>query len=298
MKTSFGYGLDNISSYFSKLALPFLARPLEYLFNFSLQSGIFPDSSKTARVAPVYKEGSKEEKSNYRPISVLSVLTRLFENVVNKQLYDYLDKNEHIYRQQSGFRSLLSVVTCLISNTNDWYFHFDQGMCTGIVFGDLKKAFDTVDHDILLGKLSHYGTKNTEDKWFSSYLGNRRQCYRVNGITSNVENITCGVPQVSCFGPLLFLLYINDLSFALKCSKVTMYAYDTSLAHSAKDVKDIAGTMNIELENPKVWLHGNSLSLHIDKTTSMLIGTRHTINDKVTTEPLRANFVISGEPIE
>ena len=110
-------------------------------------------------------------------------------------------------------------------------------MSMGIVLVDLKKAFDTVDLDILLGKLSHYGIKNTKHKWFSSYLGNRRQYCRVNGITSNVENITCGVPHGSCLGPLLFLLYINDLSFALKCSKVTMYADDTSFAHSAKDVK-------------------------------------------------------------
>ena len=168
----------------------------------------------------------------------------------------------------------------------------------GNSFCDLKKAFDTVDHDILLGKLSHYGIKNTEHNWFSSYMGNRWQCCRVNGITSNVEYISCGVPQGSCLGPLLFLLYINDLQFALKCSKVTTHAGDTSLAHSAMDVKDITSTMNTELENLKVWLHGNKLSLNVAKTTSMLIGTRHIINDKITTEPLRANFVISREPIE
>ena len=98
MKTLFGCDLNNISSFIIKLALPFLARPLAYLFNFSLQSGIFPDSWKAARVAPVYKEGSKEERSNSRPISVLPVLARLFENLVNKQLYDYLDKNELMYR--------------------------------------------------------------------------------------------------------------------------------------------------------------------------------------------------------
>ena len=163
---------------------------------------------------------------------------------------------------------------------------------------DLKKVFDTVDYDILLDKISHYGIKNTEHKWFSSYLGNGRQCCRVNGITSNAENITCGIPQVSCLGPLLFLLYINDLPCALKCSKITMYVDDTSLAHSAMDVKDITSTMTIELENLKLWLHGNKLSLNVTKTTSVLIGTRHIINDRSTTEPLRANFVISGEPIE
>ena len=171
-------------------------------------------------------------------------------------------------------------------------------MCPGVVFVDLKKAFDTVDHDVLLGKLSLYGIKNTEQKWFSSYFGNRQQCCRVNGITFNVENITCGVPQGSCLSPLLSPLYINDLPFALKCSKATMYADDNGLANSAKDVKDITSTMNIELENLKVWLHGNKLFLNVTEATSMLIGTRHAINDKVTTEPLRAYFVISGEPIE
>ena len=172
-------------------------------------------------------------------------------------------------------------------------------MCTGIVSVALKKAFDTVDHDILLEKLSHYGIKNTEHKWFSFYVGNRRQCCRVNGITSNFENITCGVPQGSCLGPLLFLLYINDMPCVLKCSKVTMYTDDSSLAHSAKDVKDITSTINAELENLKVWLHGNKLSLNVAKTTSMLIGfTTHTINYELTAEPLRANFMISGEQIE
>ena len=163
---------------------------------------------------------------------------------------------------------------------------------------DLKKAFDTNDHDILLEKLRHYGNKNTEHKWFSSYLGNRWQCCRVNGITSKVENITCGVPQGSCLGPLLFILYINDFPLALKCSKVTMYADDTSLAHSAKDVNEITSTMNSELEHLKVWIHGTKLFLNVAKTTSMLIGARYTMNDKITAEPLRKNFVISGEPIE
>ena len=116
MKTPFGSGIDNISSFFIKLALPVLARSLAYLLNFSLQSGIFPDNWKTAKVAPIFKEDSKEERSNYWPISVLSVLERLFENLVNKQLDDYIDKNKYIYKQQSGFRSLHSVVTCLLSN--------------------------------------------------------------------------------------------------------------------------------------------------------------------------------------
>ena len=126
-----------------------------------------------------------------------------------------------------------------------------------MVFVDLKKAFDTVDHQILLEKLSYYRVRNTEQKWFLSYLRNRRQCCEVNGIISNVENITCDVPQGSCLGPLLLLIYINDLPCALKC-KVTMYADDTSVVHSAYDIKDITNVINSELENLKEWLHGIS----------------------------------------
>ena len=298
IKTSHGSGVDGISSFFIKTAIYFLARPLSYIFNCSLLNGTFPDSWKVARVAPIFKEGSADELSNYRPISVLPVLSRLFEKLVYNQLYNYLNEYQFIYRHQSGFRSFHSVVTCLLSNTNDWYFNLDEGKCTGIVFVDLKKAFDTVDHEILISKLSHYGVKNTELKWFCSYLSNRRQCCKVNGESSNFEYIRCGVPQGSCLGPLLFLLYINDMPYALKYSKTTMYADDTSLAYSAKSVSDISNVMNYELESLRKWLFSNKLSLNVAKTTSMLIGTRNRLQDKSNGELHRTNFNISDELIE
>ena len=133
LNTSFGSGLDNISYFFIKVALPILTRLLAYMFNFSLHSGNLPERWKTAMVAQIYKEGSKEERSTYRPVTVLLVFARLFENLVNKQLCNYIDENILTYRQQSGFRLLHSVVTCLLSNTNDWYLHLDQGKCTGCV---------------------------------------------------------------------------------------------------------------------------------------------------------------------
>ena len=167
-----------------------------------------------------------------------------------------------------------------------------------MVFVDFKKAFDTVDHEILIKKLRHYGIKNTELKWFCSYLDNNEHCCKVNGKLSNIEYVTCGVPQGSYLGPLMFLLYINDMPYALKCSKVTMYADDTSLAYSAKNVNDIAKVINYELENLRKWLYSNKLSLNVAKTTSMLIDTKKKLQDKSNGEPLRTNFRISGELIE
>ena len=124
------------------------------------------------------------------------------------------------------------MVTCFLPNTKDWYAHLDQEMCTGIVFVDLKKAFDMVDHVILIGNLSHYGIKDTDCKLFLSYLGKRRQCCRVNGITSNVENITCGVPQGSCHGPLLFLLY-NILIFSSMTSLTLLSSWRYAILQTA-----------------------------------------------------------------
>ena len=155
------------------------------------------------------------------------------KRVIYDQLYQYLDKHKYLASHQSGFRSLHSVVTCLLKGTSDWFFDIDRGKYTVMIFIDLKKAFDTVDHQILLDKMQFYGITGLANKWFSSYLDNRKQYCRVNGTTSSIENIDIGVSQGSCLGPLLFLLYINDLPFALKIAKATMYADDTAISYSS-----------------------------------------------------------------
>ena len=150
----------------------------------------------------------------------------------------------------------------------------DDGRYTANILIDIKKAFDTVDHDILLAKLRKYGVDNLEFAWFSSYLTNRKQYCKVNGVSSKTEDIKYGVPQGSCLGPLLFLIYINDLPFSLKKGKVTMYAYDTSIYYSSRNMEDINQTLNSELHHLKQWLQGNKLSLNVLKTQALVVGSK------------------------
>ena len=138
-------------------------------------------AGKLARVVPIFKSGQSNDRSNYRPISVLPFLSRIFEKLIYNQLYDYLDKNRLLFSKQSGFRSLHSVVTCLLNCTNDWYINMDKGQYTAMVFIDLKKAFDTVDHEIVLKKLTKYGIIDLENTWFASYLENRMQFAELMG---------------------------------------------------------------------------------------------------------------------
>ena len=205
---------------------------------------------------------------------MLPVVSRLFEKLVFSQLYRYLNDNCFINSNQSGFKELHSTVTCLLKNTDDWYNGLDTGNLAGMVFVDLKKAFDTVDHQILCRKLESYGVLHKELAWFGSYLSNRVQYCRVNGVDSQIENIDIGVPQGSCLGPLLFLVSINDLPRAVKNSTISMYADDTSLCFKSKDLSRLNEELNEDLSCLDAWLINNKLSLNVAKTQSMLVSTK------------------------
>ena len=297
IKTSNGSGVDCISSFFLKIGISVLAPSLVQPFNLSLSLGRFPDSWKIARVAPIFKDGATDDKSNYRPISVLPVISRLFEKLIFDQLYDYLNRNQLIFLLQSAFRKLHSVLTCLLKSTNDWYLNIDKGRYTAAVFIDLKKAFDTVDHEILLNKLNYYGVRGKELSWFRSYLYNMKQFCRVNGHTSATEGVGCGVTQGSCLGPLLFLVYVDDLPYCLKTSDVAMYADDTTIYYSSPSMNDINTAINADLEALRGWLEGNKLSLNVVKTQGMIMGSRcklHSIDLPSSSKP---DLNIGGEEI-
>ena len=176
---------------------------------------------------PIFKDGKKDKKSNYRPISILTVVSKLFERIVFSQLYQYLNRNSLLYKSQSDLRELFSTISCLLANADDWYKGIDTGHYIGSVSIDLKKEFDAVDQNILCEKLIHYGIQQREIEWFRSYLSNRRQFCRVGGVDLEIENAKVGVPQGSCLGPLLFLVYVSDLPCSVKNITVSMYADDT-----------------------------------------------------------------------
>ena len=170
-------GIDGISIRLLRDTIDVIAEPLANIFNLSLRTAIFPDDWKLAKISPIFKDGTKNGCGNYRPISVISTVAKLFEGIVYHQLRSFIAANNILTDQQSGFRPKHSTETALISSTNEWLLNMDKGFVNGVLFLDLKKAFDTVNHDILLSKLELYGIKGNSLDWFRSYLRNRKQAY-------------------------------------------------------------------------------------------------------------------------
>ena len=205
--------------------------------------------------------------------SILPVVSKIFERTVYNQFYSYLLENNLIYEYQSGFRSLYSTDTALTYLTDLIRFNMDHGFYTGLVLLDLQKAFDTVDHVILLKKLNAIGADQDAVEWFKSYLSERKQFVEVNGSKSSLETVTCGVPQGSILGPLLFIVYANDMVDEVDCS-LFLYADDSALIVRGKNIKDIETKLTLEMETVSKWLITNKLSLHLGKTESIVFASK------------------------
>ena len=265
-------GLDKISSKLIKLSAPIVCDTLTYIFNQSITHCIFPNEWKMARVIPIFKNGKRNLPGNYRPISILPSISKIMERILHTQLYKYLTDNDILSDRQFGFRKNRSTTTALLDCTNDWYINIDRKCFNLVVLIDLKKAFDTVNHEILIKKLELAGIKDNALKLLKCYLTNRTQKCEVNGCTSNENDVKCGVPQGSILGPLFFLLYINDLPACLKSTKPCLFADDTNITATGECLSSIENSVNSDLENLR--LMANKLSLNVAKTEFQIIASK------------------------
>ena len=221
---------------------------------------------KIAKVTPAFKAGKKELVSNYRPVSVLPCVSKILEKIMYNRVYKYLTESNLLFQKQFGFREGHSTSHAIVNLVSNIYNSFKKNKFTLHVFIDLSKAFDTVNHNILLNKFSFYGIKNNSLKWFSSYLSDRKQYVQTSVFKTTNLNVVCGVPQGSILGPLLFILCVNDLCRVSNILEPIMFADDTNLFFSPRNIKELFLNVNSERSKIIQWFNANKLSLNKSKT--------------------------------
>lgn len=292
-KTSFGF--DGISSKLVKYIRLSLLKPITLIINQMLHTGIFPNKLKIAKINPIYKKGDENLFTNYRPISLLPTLSKIFEKVVFQQVYNHFQEKKLFFNAQYGFRTGHSIEFAAIELIDKIISRMDKMETPIGIFLDLSKAFDTLDHDILLQKLKYYGFNDIALKLMHSYLNNRKQYVQIEEANSDFLSVTTGVPQGSVLGPLLFIIYMNDISNASTLFEFILYADDTSLTTTVEiiiregNIYDLQARINSELSKINEWLKVNRLSLNITKTKYMMF---HMHNKNVPQIELKIDDVV------
>lgn len=266
-------GADLVSSRLLRECQEELVLPLKLLFNKSLQEGIVPSLWKCANVTPIFKKGSKCEAGNYRPISLTSVVIKIFERIIKDKVVSFLDRHQLIINTQHGFRNNRSCLTNLLEFYNYISSNCDERVPSDIIYLDFKKAFDTVPHKRLLIKLKAHGMGDQLCSWVENWLTNRKQRVVINGKASDWLHVTSGVPQGSVLGPLLFLIYINDIDSGVS-SKISKFADDTKLGGKALTIGDCEDIQK-DLDNLSAWSEKWLLKFNKDKCKVMHVGSQN-----------------------
>ena len=289
-KNSSGY--DSISNILIKSIVDIILKPLTVIINQCLKMGIFPNQLKIAKVVPIFKTGDDTLFTNYRPISLLPSTSKVVERVIFNQLYTYFETNKLFYGSQYGFRKRHSTEFAALELVDKLLNMMDKGQVPLGIFLDLSKAFDTLDHKIMIKKLEFYGVSDGPGKLLESYLSNRKQYVVFDDINSQVLDIKTGVPQGSILGPLLFLIYINDIVKSSNLFKFILFADDTTIIAPINiNNKETANIINMELDKIITWLKLNKLSLNISKTKFCIF---HKVQRKISIPEIQIeNTVIS-----
>ena len=263
-------GADNIGARLVQLCPTVFAENLTKIYNNAMANGEYPVQLKIAKVIALYKKGEKYNPGNYRPISLLSCLNKLFEKILCKRLVRFLENNHILFDYQFGFPKLHSTTLALIELTDNIRKVLDEGNYAISVYVDLTKTFDTVDHEMLLDKMDRYGIRGHANDFFKSYLKNRKQYTVTNGVESYIDDVKCGVPQGSVLGPLLFSLYINDIYRAVGQDYIRLFADDTALFMYNENLNSLIANVVSKFNELYLWCVRNKLTINCDKTNFIL----------------------------
>ena len=259
-------GIDDIEIFFIKKFINYIAEPLKHVINCSFETGIFPECLKNTIIVPIHKQGDINEFSNYRPISITSNISKIFEIAFLNRLNDHLGQNNILNNEQYGFRKNIGTDEALAKLFEEIYNNINKGLKTVAIFIDLTKAFDKVNHKILLTKLQRYGIKDKTKRWCETYLKDRRICVRIGNQIGQYESINWGVPQGSILGPTLFLIYINDI-YNIKLNGVILnYADDCVIINKARTIDKLSNESTNDIQKFNEWCHYNKLNINIKKT--------------------------------
>ena len=267
-------GLENISSLVIKTAFERLVAQVTFMYNLSFEKACFPMNWKKALVIPIPKQGNLTKVQNYRPISLLPLPGKVLEKLVHQQLSDHLETESLLTDTQYGFRKKLSTIHAIAQVTDFVSKKLDTKLVTTAIFIDFKKAFDCVQHPMLLEKLESMGLSDAVVRWIASYLSERKQRVYANDTYSDYMDITQGVPQGSVLGPLFYIVYANDLSKIIKHCKLAMYADDTVLYTSHKNFDVSVKDLQEDIDSLTLWCKANGITVNTDKTKVMLFGSK------------------------
>ena len=283
-KKSSGY--DNIDNILLKSIKDVVSEKLASLFNLTMSVGVFPEMMKLAEVVPLYKSKERFLTSNYRPISLLITISKILEKIIYKRTYEFLDKNNQFYNSQYRFRSQHSCKNAIAELVGNILKNKENGKTTISLFLDLSKAFDSLQHETLLKKLEIYGIRGTPLEWFCSYLKNRTMRTKCTTGLSNSElsqtyKMEFGTPQGSCLGPLLFIIFCNDLNIHLTYLSCIQFADDTTLYGSNKSVRLLQCEIEHDLVVITDWFRANKLTLNADKTIGVIFSLKNESNVEI-----------------